>query len=331
MTIVNPIRTLSLTLFIVFGVPAISVAGNFTIDDSAGGECVAAGGALSPHNIFSDLDHGSFGTGSGAEDEIPESDPYASHISGGDFLNTFDGFAWGNYSYISNLEEPRNRWQHAGGIYDPVNGKTGRFFVSDPNTSTPTFSHSLAGLQRGQSYEISFWAADSELRANFFNRIGIFADDVEVYNTGYLKNDTNTMEWKKYSFVYTHLNSDPMLDFDIRSLETGGQGRDFYLDEIKIHQCYTDGVIPPDLVPSPPLEIQACEAITPLDESPDGLEDLSFPKGYWAASYYEGTDAVAGSIHSANGLDAEGKLGEKTFKGEAFLGSDGGNDFIAKV
>lgn len=326
MIIINPIRKLLLLLLVIAGMSTASFAadaGNFTIDDSAGNECVSAGGALSKHNIFTDLDYGSFGTGSGAEDEIPESDPYGQYITGGKFRNRFNGFKWGNYTYVSNLEGQRNKYQHGGGIYDPVNGKIGRFFVSDPDDSTPTFSHTLVGLKRGQSYEVSFWAADSELAARYFNRIGIFANDVEVYNTGYLRNDTDTLEWKKYSFVYTHLSNDSALGFDIRSLETGGSGRDFYLDEIKIHECYTDGVVPPDIVFSPPLEIEACKAITPLGEFPDGLEDLSFPKGYWAASYYRGADAVASSSYASHGVDGDGKAGEKVFKGEAFWGSDG--------
>ena len=297
--------------------------GNFTLNNSVGGECVAAGGALSTTNLFTDLDNGSFGTGSGAPDEIPEDDPYGSFITGGVFINSFRDFTWGNYSYISNLQEPRNKQQHSGGIYDPVNGKTGRFFVSDPNSSTPTLSHSLAGLKLGESYEISFWAADSELGARYFNRIGIFANDVEVFNTGFLKNKTKTMEWKKYSFVYTHTADDSLTNFDIRSLETGSSGRDFYLDEIKIHQCYTDGVIPPAEPPSPSLEIAACTAIEALDEKPDGLEDLSFPKGYWAASYYAGTDSVQNAVYTTGSLDADGKPGEKVFKGEAFWGADG--------
>lgn len=210
---------------------------NFTTNTTEGNACVAAGGTLQSTNLFTDLDGGSFGTGSGAVDEIPSTDPYGAQITGGTFINTFSGFNHGNYTYISNHQTPRNGSQHGGGIYDPVNGVTGRFFISDPNTSTPTFNSSLTGLTAGQSYEVSFWAADSELNTSNYNRIGILVDSTEVYNTGFIANATSTMEWKKYSFVYQHLGASTTASFDIKSLETGAGGRDFFLDEIKIYEC----------------------------------------------------------------------------------------------
>ena len=75
--------------------------------------------------------------------------------------------------------------------------------------------------------------------------------------------------------------------------------------------------------PSPSLDIMSCQAILPLDGGPDGLEDKSFPRGYWATSYYEGTDTVRGSYNSQNTLNGTGFPGEMLFKGEAFWGSDG--------
>lgn len=236
----------------IFSTQSLEAAGgNFTINDKSGESCVSTGGTLSPKNLFTDLDNGSFGTGSGAPDEIPQTDPYGDYVSGGTFTNSFDvnfssGEWWGKYTYISNLQKPRNGWNHGYGIYDPVNGPTGRFFVSDPNEDTPSFSHTLNDLIKGQSYEVSFWAADSDIATYHPNRIGIFADGVEVYNTGDIENVPNQkLEWKKYFFVYKHTNNKKSITFDIKSLETGGGGNDFFLDEIKIYECFEDVTIPP--------------------------------------------------------------------------------------
>ena len=227
--------------------PLEAAEGNFILNDKSGQDCVAAGGATSKKNLFTDLDNGSFGTGSGAVDEIPKTDPYGTHISGGRFINNFTDFTFGDYTYISNQQVPRNKYGHGGGIYDPVNGPTGRFFISDPNNDTPSFSHTINNLTKGESYEISFWAADAEIDSHpHYNRIAIFADGVEVYNTGFLKNVRNgTLEWRKFSFVYKHTTNNPTIKFDIRSLETGWDGNDFLLDEIKIYECFEDGIEPP--------------------------------------------------------------------------------------
>ncbi|MGB1310403.1 MAG: pilus assembly protein [Leucothrix sp.] len=80
--------------------------------------------------------------------------------------------------------------------------------------------------------------------------------------------------------------------------------------------------VEPFAPPSPSMEIKACEAVVPLSASPDGLEDLSFPKGYWATSYYEGTDGVEGATYT-DSLDGQGNTGQKVFKGEAYWGGDG--------
>ena len=243
-----------LALFVNFlTMPVLQAAGgNFTINDQSGQSCVDAGGALHSRNLFTDLDNGSFGTGSGAPDEIPKTDPYIGFISGGTFVNSFNYSEparewWGNYTYISNLQRPRNTANHGYGIYDPVNGPTGRFFVSDPDDDTPSFSHTINNITKGQSYEVSFWAADSDIAGPESNRIAIFADGVRVYRTGEIKNvPYQKMEWKKYSFVYKHNSNKTSITFDIRSLETGGKGNDFFLDEIKIYECFEDGLIPPE-------------------------------------------------------------------------------------
>ncbi len=221
-------------------VAASAMPPNFTLNDSAGAECVASGGALGTTNLFTDLDAGSFGVGSGAVDEIPATNPYAAQITDGTYKNSFAGFTHGDYSIISNHQVPRNSFQHGNGIYDPVNGVSGRFFLSDPNEFAPTFSTILAGLTTGQSYEISFWAADSELSTGNFQRLGIFLDGATtpIYDTGFIANTTSVMEWKKFSFVYQHISTANSVQFDITALETGRNGRDFFFDEIKVYECF---------------------------------------------------------------------------------------------
>ncbi|RKM95714.1 S-layer family protein, partial [Aquimarina sp. AD10] len=51
----------------------------------------------------------------------------------------------------------------------------------------------------------------------------------------------------------------------------------------------------------------------------DGTEDSSFPTGYWAASYYEGHQAVAASSFTVE-RDGSGNPGSRTFRGESFFG-----------
>ena len=67
--------------------------------------------------------------------------------------------------------------------------------------------------------------------------------------------------------------------------------------------------------PSPSMDIVSCEAITPLTALPDGKKDLSFPRGYWATSYYEGTDRVQGSVYGPTGKGGQGGPGKKKFMG----------------
>ena len=81
--------------------------------------------------------------------------------------------------------------------------------------------------------------------------------------------------------------------------------------------------IEPPPPPSPSMNIMACSYETAVNQTPDGVEDLAFPKGYWATSYYKGTDGVENSVYSNSGLDAKGNAGFKEFMGEAFIGENG--------
>jgi len=208
--------------------------------------CEAQGGILSATNSFTALDNGSMGTGSGAKDETPASNPYAGIISGGTY-DEYSDMSWGEYSFISNIHTRRNGAQHNAIIHDPVNGEAGRFFASDPDADTPRFTLSLSGLNAGQSYEVGFYVANSEHSATSSNNaISIFMDGEEVYSTGELTPTQDTMIWHYHSFVY-RLGSQTDLAMDIHSLVTGSSGNDFFLDEITVKEC----VLPRDFGDAP--------------------------------------------------------------------------------
>jgi len=219
---------------------------NYVTDVTDGQVCVALGGTLSGTNIFTDFDGGTFGTGTGAMDETPAVNPYPGKILGGTYDSYYD-MGHGEYSIVSNIVTPRNAAQHGDGIYDPIDGPGGRFFASDPDTDTPRFTTTVTGLTPGKTYEITFWAANSEpSTAGNYNRIAVFADGAEVYNTGFLQPST-PMTWKKYSYLYIVDDASTSATFEIRSTETGASGHDFFLDAVGFEECTP----PPDFSDAP--------------------------------------------------------------------------------
>lgn len=231
---------LAAVLVLTIATQLVHAAPNFAIDTSDGQQCTDAGSDLGTVNYFTDLDGGTFGTGTGAADEFQATNDYAGQISGGTWKNTFSGFTYGDYAIISNMVARRNTFQHFGDIHDPVNGITGRFFVSDPNvTSSPTFSTTLTNLVVGRGYEVSFWATNSEPPTAAANQISVLADSVEIFNTGPLPTTVAQATWKKYSFVYTHTGvAGASITFDIRATAVGEGGNDFWLDEIRVVDCF---------------------------------------------------------------------------------------------
>lgn len=62
----------------------------------------------------------------------------------------------------------------------------------------------------------------------------------------------------------------------------------------------------------------ACNALgASSSDTPDGVSDLNFPLGYWAASYFEGHSGIFGVFSAQNG---SGGSGSSLFRGEAFWG-----------
>ncbi len=232
-----------------FGLLATPAAGqNQVLDTSNGQACTVAGGVLTGSNLFTDLDNGTFGTGSGAANEIPTNNPYPS-ITGGIYQNSYSTFPHGSYTIISNQVTRRNNSQSNGTQIDPVFGTNGRFFVSDPNTTSPTFSSQLTDLVLGESYEISFWVADSERRDGADKqRMAITLDGntasplftTPFINSGGGDSATTPVVWYKWSFVYTHSSAATTADLGVAAVETGASGRDIFFDNISFQACSFD-------------------------------------------------------------------------------------------
>jgi uncharacterized repeat protein (TIGR01451 family) len=195
--------------------------------------CSLLGGTLSGNNLFTPLDNGTFGVENGSPNQSPAIDPYLGIVSGGTYKQ-FYSIVHGSYSYIANPVTPRNAFQHPG-ITDPVYGVTGRFFASDPNTSTPTLATTLTGLIPNQFYEYSFWAANSEPNGNP-NNVDVLINSQRIYSTGDLTAFPAALEWKKHTVSFTNAAS-TSITIDLKSTKTGSAGNDFYLDNIELRDC----------------------------------------------------------------------------------------------
>jgi len=208
-----------------------------TINTNSTTSCVAQGGTVSGANLLTDFDNGTFGTGSGAPNQSPNTDPYPSTVTGGVFANFYD-FFHGAYGYVSNPVTPRNPFQHPG-ITDPVHGAAGRFFASDPNVNTPTLNFSVLGVVPNENYELSFWAANSEPNG-VPNIVNAVVNGVVSFSTGELQAFPAALEWRRYGVVFNS-GSQTSLQISMQSTETGPSGRDFYLDNVELRPCVVAG------------------------------------------------------------------------------------------
>jgi uncharacterized repeat protein (TIGR01451 family) len=195
--------------------------------------CSVLGGTLSGNNLFTPLDNGTFGVENGSPNQSPAINPYSGIVTGG-IYKYFYSMVQGDYSYVANPVTPRNIYQHPG-ITDPVYGVTGRFFASDPNTSTPTLTTTLTGLTPNQFYEYSFWAANSEPNGNP-NNVDVKINNQTIYSTGPLPAISTALEWKKHTVSFTNGPS-TSITIDLKSTQTGSSGNDFYLDNIELRDC----------------------------------------------------------------------------------------------
>lgn len=218
----------------------IVISDQFIDDTPSATSCPAQGGTLVGANLYLPLDGGTMGFEDGSPDQSPTTDPYPGAVTGGIFTQYGSGTppllnpSYGQYSYVANIQNPRNSFQHDYTI-DPVYGVTGRFFASDPDTDTPTMSLNLSGLTPNQFYEYSFWAANSEPNGDG-NSIDIFIDGTSVFSTGPLPKVSAGVLWTKYTFTFTNGPKTSVV-LALASTETGRDGNDFYLDNIEVREC----------------------------------------------------------------------------------------------
>jgi len=213
-----------------------------TINTSFPTSCDAQGGTPEGFNFITDFDDGTFGVENGQPNQSPDIDPYPDQIDGGVFDNFFD-INFGDYAFIANITEPRNRFQHPdvdnspGAITDPENGATGRFFASDPNADTPVLNFSITNIIPNDNYELAFWAVNSELSA-IPNIVNAVVDGIVSFSTGELIAVRDALPWQRYAFVFNAGNRTE-ITLSIASTETGSGGRDFYLDNVTLQRCLT--------------------------------------------------------------------------------------------
>ena len=198
-------------------------------------------------NLYTAFDAGTFGTSSGAADESPSTNPYDGAISGGTY-DQFDsssvsgsitgGIEHGEYTLIANQQTLRHP-SHFGPVIDPVYGDTGLFFLSDPDTDTPTISDVMTGLIPGGTYQYSFWLATPDDNSNQ-NNIEVIINGVTEFSTGNITPATGpSVNWVQYAFTFV-ANASGTAAIDLVSTETGASGNDFYLDNIEVRRVVAD-------------------------------------------------------------------------------------------
>ena len=207
-------------------------------------------------NVYTDFDNGTFGFESGAADQSPASDPYPGLWTGG-IYSEFYSVSHGRYSYVANAVTPRNGAQHPNAV-DPVYGVTGRFFASDPNTSTPVATSVMNDLLPGANYEFSFWATNSEPSGNK-NEIDVYADGNLILATGPLATNASSIPWTLYEGVMTAASDTSTIVF--QSTKTGGGGNDFYMDNIEFCLMAAD------------LDADGVADVDDFDSDNDGIPD----------------------------------------------------------
>ncbi|MEL6570453.1 MAG: Ig-like domain-containing protein [Pseudomonadota bacterium] len=255
---------------------------NFVLDTTNGNECTDLGGTLAGGNVFTAFDNGTLGFAPNGDPQFSTAtNPFGASLVGATY-DTYGNVGFGEFSVVSNIQTARNRFQHDGGIYDPVNGVAGRFFHIDPQNFTEFPAVNLSGLSSTDFYEVSFWVADAELNAGNVSRVSILADGATVFSTPNIDNGpaNATMVWTKYSFVVQPTSSDleiviRIVDEDLNAI-TNGSGRDIHMDEISVVLC--DGLQPPvaedQAVTSGLIEPVSFD-IDALTSDADGTVDLS--------------------------------------------------------
>lgn len=214
-------------------------------DETFPGLCPNAGGMRGANFFPTAAGGGTFGTGSGAVDEVVSPDPFPGFISpmGYNYVDTGFGDAFGStigaHSVISNSSILAFGNGHTG-IIDPENGVTGRFIAINGSTENEiVFSQVVDGLTANTNYEYSFWVANL-LDLDLVDQpndpsFELQVDGVPLTSTGGIV-ETASLTWIRVGGVF---NSGESTDVTIslEALNSGSAGNDYLLDNIGVFQC----------------------------------------------------------------------------------------------
>ena len=239
-----PVDVRTAFLLSIFGLltytPA-ATAGQIINPTSPTNSCVNRGGTINLQNLFPYLDGGSMGFENGDPNQSPPIDPYPEVVRDASYTPyipytpsvTRDPNR-ANYSYVANIQNTRNRYQHTG-ITDPIYGETGRFFVTDQNEDVPILSFELPELEPNQFYEYSFWAANAEYDLPP-HLIEVYINNVLSSGANYMIAYPRSLIWEQYGFTFaTDSRSSTTLEMRLSSF--GLSGGDLYIDNIQLRQC----------------------------------------------------------------------------------------------
>ena len=224
---------------------AFTISKSVATDTSAPSLCTSQGGVLSGSQLFSAADNGTFGTGTGALDELANPNPYPGLVTGtgysyvsSNIKSAFDPA--GSYTIISNVEA-RAFSNDAGhtDIIDADNGVSGRFLMvnGSPNPGV-FFSETISGLQPNTNYEVSAWVA------NLLDRDEVSAGDPDIeflidgiagYSSGSIA-ETSELVWQRAGFVF-NTGARASVTFAVRENSGITSGNDFLLDNITLQAC----------------------------------------------------------------------------------------------
>ena len=207
--------------------------------------CAIRGGTLGASSLLTAADNGTFGTGSGAFDQIANPNPYPGLVTGSGYNYITGGIGApfdpaGSYFVASNvLTQAFSPHTGHSGIIDADYGPTGRFMMVNGATNPGVFfSNTISSLSTNTNYEISLWVAnllDADRTTAPGSNIAISIDGQVGYSTGELL-ETSNQTWRRVGFVF---NTGNRTSVTFRVLENSGiaGGNDFLMDNITLKTC----------------------------------------------------------------------------------------------
>ncbi len=218
-------------------ITAVSVS----TDTSTASLCLNQSGTLLGPNLFTAADGGTFGTGSGAADEIAATNPYPG-VFGTYTYHSNLGFGGGTQPKVQVASNYVTRFfsgaGHAG-VIDPENGATGRFILVDGSPAQASFfTETLSGLSPNTNYEFSMWVSnmlDADNTDKVDPDIGMTVDGVTGYASGPIA-ETSEVVWKRVGFVF-NTGSRTSATLAVRDEGGSADGNDFMVDNITVRSC----------------------------------------------------------------------------------------------